>query len=88
MMGRKRMVTTEGASHRRRKALLGGILLAVSVPLAPALPQSENDQRYQSFITGNVPQSAPTARGPMHPLMTPEAIASAASNFDRCLASF
>jgi membrane-bound lytic murein transglycosylase B len=88
MIGRKQDAMNRGASQRRRKALLGGILLAASVPLVPAWPQSENDQRYQSFITGNVPQSAPTARGPMHPLMTPEAIASAAANFDRCLASF
>ena len=86
-MERKRKVADQGDSHRRRKALLGGILLAASVPLAPALPQGENDQRYQAVITGNVPQSARTIGNPSHPLMTPEAIASAASNFDRCLES-
>jgi lytic murein transglycosylase len=87
MMEGKRKIAHQDASHRRRKALLSGILLAASVPLAPALPQSENDQRYQAVITGNVPQSATAPRGPMHPLMTPEAIASAASNFERCLES-
>jgi membrane-bound lytic murein transglycosylase B len=51
------------------------------------LPQSENDHRYQAVITGNVPQSARAVGGPSHPLMTPEAIASAASNFERCLES-
>jgi membrane-bound lytic murein transglycosylase B len=86
MMERKR-VADRGASRRRYKALLGGVLLAASVPLAPALPQSENDQRYQVYVTGSAPQSAPTAQGQVHPLMTPEAIASAAANFDRCLAS-
>jgi membrane-bound lytic murein transglycosylase B len=87
MMERKRKITDQGGSHRRRKALLGGILLAVSVPLAPALPQSENDQRYQAVIARNVAQSAQAVGSPSHPLMTPEAIASAASNFDRCLES-
>jgi lytic murein transglycosylase len=87
MTERKRKFADQGASHRRRKALLGGILLAASVPLAPALPQGENDQRYQAVITGNVPQSARAVGSPSHPLMTPEAIASAASNFDRCLES-
>jgi lytic murein transglycosylase len=87
MMERKRNVADRGASRRRYEALLGGILLAASAPLTPALPQSENDQRYQVYITGSAPQSAPTAQGPVHPLMTPEAIASAAANFDRCLAS-
>ncbi len=87
MMERKRKIAHQGGSHWRRNALLGGIFLAVSVPLAPALPQSENDQRYQAVITGNVPQSARAAGSPSHPLMTPEAIASAASNFDRCLES-
>src|SRR5437764_10789177 len=87
MMERKHEIMNNDASRRRRKALLGGILLAASVPFASAWSQSENDQRYQTFITGNVPQATSAARGPTHPLMTPEAIASAASNFDRCLAS-
>jgi hypothetical protein len=43
MMERKWKIAHQGGSHRRRNALLGGIFLAVSVPLAPALPQSEND---------------------------------------------
>ena len=86
-MGGEQKVVDRGALRRRRKAMLGGILLAASVPLAPALPQSENDQRYQAFTTGSAPQSAAAAQSPVHPLMTPEAIASAAANFDRCLAS-
>ncbi len=86
-MGRMRKGMNQGAARRRRQALLGGILLAAALPLSPVLAQSENDQRYQAYVTGNVRQSAPAAQGPTHPLMTPEAIASAASNFDHCLAS-
>ncbi len=86
-MGRMRNGMKQGAARRRRQALLGGILLAAALPLSPVLAQSENDQRYQAYVTGNVRQSAPAAQGPTHPLMTPEAIASAASNFDHCLAS-
>src|SRR3984893_14819162 len=85
MMERKG--ANRSASHRRRQALLGGILLAASVPLAPALPQRENDQRYQTFTTGSAPQQAMAIQRSTHPLMTPEAIASAASNFERCLES-
>src|SRR5262245_28662282 len=86
-MGRKRKVMNRDPQHRRRQALLGGILLAVSVPLVPALPQSEDDQRYQVFITNSTPRTAQPAERVTHPLMTPEAIASAAANFDHCLAS-
>ena len=83
-MRRKRKVT-EGNSQRRRSALAAGILAALLLSLAPALPQGENDQRYQAFIARQAP--AASTQGPTHPLMTPEAIAAAAANFDRCLAS-
>ena len=83
---RRKQKAARGVPYGRHGVLLGEILLAVMVPLVPALPQGENDLRYQVFIARNAPASS-VAPNAADPLMTSEAIASAAANFDRCLAS-
>ena len=80
------MQAKKPAGRGRERMLFGAVLLAAAIPLAPALSQNENDLRYQAFIAHTVQQSS-TAQGPVNPLMTPEAIASAAANFNNCLAS-
>lgn len=72
------------ASEIRKAAVaFGGIAFAVAIPLMPSLAQDEG--RFGSFNV-RAPLQQPVAR-PSHPLMTPEAIASARANFGRCLES-
>lgn len=68
---------------RKTGIALSGIALAVAIPLMPSLAQDEG--RFGAFNV-RAPLQQPVAR-PSHPLMTPEAIASARANFGRCLES-
>jgi len=75
---------------KRAGTIFGGLILALTIPLAPALSQGENDQRYNAF-SARMPQTQqPTLAVPSsgHPLMAPDAIEAAAANFGRCIASF
>lgn len=68
--------------------MLGGLALAGAVPFAPSLSQENDDGRLSVFnVRAPLPQPAPAEAGSGHPLMTPQAIATARANFGHCIAS-
>jgi len=66
-------------------ALFGGALLAIALSPVPANAQDSED-RFNVLATRDASQARPP-EGSGHPLMTPEAILTATTNFEQCIAA-
>jgi len=81
-----RMMTLPLSNRASVRAAIRAAAVAM-IPLLPACAQEVRGQQASEFTTASVPQFAP-AETSSHPLMSPQAIMTAAANFPQCIASF